>query len=113
MSYEHLADTIQRTAVTRIQTKPTPAANHGQIRWARCILSFLFVPMATSLAHAEKRDRHFLTVGDLDGLREVSDPQVSPDGKWVAYTVKSVDLDADEYVDNIYSNAIWRGTASI
>jgi len=102
MDYTHLAETIHRTAVTRTQTMPTPAANHGQIRWARCFLPFLFILVAASLAHAEKRDRHLLTVGDLDGLREVSDPQVSPDGKWVAYTVKSVDLEADEYVDNIW-----------
>ena len=31
--------------------------------------------------------RRLLTVDDLFNLREVRDPQRSPDGKWVAYTV--------------------------
>jgi len=39
--------------------------------------------------------RRSLTVDDLYNLREVREPQRSPDGKWVAYTVTSIDKAAD------------------
>ena len=34
--------------------------------------------------------------------RDVSDPQVSPDGNWVAYTVDSTDVKADESYTHIW-----------
>src|SRR5580698_340961 len=37
-----------------------------------------------------------LTVDDYFRIREVGDPQISPDGKWVAYTVKTTDLKDDK-----------------
>ena len=41
--------------------------------------------LAGSLAWTE--GRHPIAFDDLIGLGRVSDPQVSPDGKWVAYTI--------------------------
>jgi dipeptidyl aminopeptidase/acylaminoacyl peptidase len=40
-----------------------------------------------------------ITLADLDRLKDVRDPQVSPDGRWIAYTVSSVDLTKDR--DNV------------
>lgn len=37
-----------------------------------------------------------LTVDDLFQLKEVEDPQPSPEGKWVAYTVTTIDLKEDK-----------------
>src|SRR5581483_5339928 len=37
-----------------------------------------------------------LTVDDFAKLRSVSDPQVSPDGKWIAYTVGTIDAEKDK-----------------
>ena len=37
-----------------------------------------------------------LTVDDLFALKEVGDPQISPDGRWVAYTVTTTDLKAEK-----------------
>ncbi|HZT81748.1 MAG TPA: hypothetical protein VFA26_16095, partial [Gemmataceae bacterium] len=34
-----------------------------------------------------------MTVDDLFKFKRVSDPQISPDGKWVAYVVGTVDLE--------------------
>jgi dipeptidyl aminopeptidase/acylaminoacyl peptidase len=42
------------------------------------------------------------TVSDLFRLKNVTDPQVSPDGRRIAYTVTSIDSDADNY-----QSAIW------
>ncbi len=49
-----------------------------------------------------------LNLDDLAKLHEVSDPQVSPDGQWVSYTVSSVDRDTDKKVTHIWM-ANWAG----
>ncbi|MBZ5611300.1 MAG: S9 family peptidase [Acidobacteriia bacterium] len=45
-------------------------------------------------------------------LREVRDPQVSPDGKWVAYTVSSVDVAADKTDTDVWM-ASWDGSEQV
>src|SRR5262245_52331708 len=37
-----------------------------------------------------------LTVDDMLAMQRVSDPQVSPDGKWVAFSVRDTDLEANK-----------------
>src|ERR1700685_1543071 len=37
-----------------------------------------------------------LVVDDYFRIKEVGDPQISPDGKWVAYTVKTANLKEDK-----------------
>ena len=54
-------------------------------------LAFVLVPLALVAQSA----RHTLTLDDLDRIRDVRDPQCSPDGQWVAYTVGTVDTAAD------------------
>jgi len=46
--------------------------------------------------------RRTLTVDDYLALSDVDDPQVSPDGKWVAYTVTTQDLEKDESKTRIW-----------
>ncbi len=36
------------------------------------------------------------TLDDLTRMKRVSDPQISPDGGWVAYTVRTVDAKEDK-----------------
>ncbi len=43
-----------------------------------------------------------INADDLLALKSVSDPQISPDGKWVAYTVERVDVEADESSTQIF-----------
>lgn len=43
-----------------------------------------------------------LTVDDLLALESVGNPQVSPDGKWVAYTVSSRDMEEDKRMTQIW-----------
>jgi dipeptidyl aminopeptidase/acylaminoacyl peptidase len=49
---------------------------------------------------------------DLLRLREVSDPQLSPDGAWVAYTVSTADTLADKRDDDIWMSS-WDGKRSV
>ncbi|MEQ1922721.1 MAG: S9 family peptidase [Pyrinomonadaceae bacterium] len=44
-------------------------------------------------------------VNDLINLKRVGDPQVSPDGKWIAYTVGTVDKAANRTVTQIHMMA--------
>src|SRR5246127_4186431 len=44
-----------------------------------------------------------ITVDDLFQIREVGDPQVSPDGQWVAYTVKTLILKDDKAETRIWT----------
>ena len=43
-----------------------------------------------------------ITTDDLLALKSVSDPQLSPEGDWIAYAVESVDVDDDESSTQIY-----------
>ena len=50
-----------------------------------------------------------LTVDDLFRIQRVSDPRVSPDGKWVAYVVATPDLAADKSTSRIWMVAVAGG----
>ncbi|MBI1873204.1 MAG: S9 family peptidase [Acidobacteria bacterium] len=43
-----------------------------------------------------------LKLDDLARMREISDPQLSPDGKWVAYVVSAVDVKEDKTSTDIW-----------
>jgi dipeptidyl aminopeptidase/acylaminoacyl peptidase len=58
-----------------------------------CIYFVIFVDAQTG--------RHF-TIDDALALETVSDPQISPDGEWVAYVVSALDLEEDTSQSDIY-----------
>src|SRR5262245_49312763 len=64
---------------------------------------------ATVVGAAERRS---LTPDDINALREVGDPQVSPDGDWVAYTVRTADLVKDKRITHLWM-ASWDGQRSL
>ena len=47
-----------------------------------------------------------LTVDDMLAMQRISDPQVSPDGKWVAFSVRETDLDANRGRFDIWLAAV-------
>ncbi len=49
-----------------------------------------------------QNDRRTYGLEDLLSLRRVSDPQVSPDGRRVAFTVKAVDLEKNRLIGHIW-----------
>ena len=79
-------------------------------RVRRALFSFtgLFAfAIATALASpasaaAAAADPHPFTVHDLLAMQRISDPQVSPDGKQVLFTLRTTDLDA-----NAGRNDLW------
>ena len=52
--------------------------------------------------------RRALKIDDMHRFHDVRDTQISPDGKWVAYTVKGVDATADKSDTDVWI-ASWDG----
>ncbi|HEX5874718.1 MAG TPA: S9 family peptidase [Pyrinomonadaceae bacterium] len=67
-------------------------------------LSVLPLLLVLSLAYAlpAQTARRPLKLDDMTRFRNVSDPQISPDGQWVAYTVSTVDAKADKSNTHIW-----------
>ncbi len=59
-------------------------------------LALGLIAAMTAHAAASADDKRPMTVDDLLAVKSVSDPQVSPDGKLVAYVVSEVDRDANK-----------------
>jgi len=51
-----------------------------------------------------------MTPEDLYRLKKVADPRVSPDGEWVAYTLHTPDIDANDYQSDIWLVPLQGGT---
>src|SRR4029450_9484561 len=54
---------------------------------------------SAELAHGQTRT---LRPDDLYALKDVGDPQLSPDGQWVAYTARPLDAKDDESDSDVY-----------
>jgi dipeptidyl aminopeptidase/acylaminoacyl peptidase len=61
----------------------------------------LFI-LALTTALAAQTAKRPLKLDDLPRLREVRDPQLSPDGQWVAYVVSAIDVKEDKSVSHIW-----------
>jgi dipeptidyl aminopeptidase/acylaminoacyl peptidase len=66
----------------------------------RRLLLFLLVLAFTLPALAQAK--HPFTFDDMMKLKRVGDPQVSPDGKWVIFSVVDVDLEANTKTPHIW-----------
>ena len=62
----------------------------------------LFVILALASVICAQTARHPLRVDDIFRFKDVRDPQVSPDGQWVAYVVSTVDMKEDKSSSHIW-----------
>jgi len=53
-----------------------------------------------------------MTLDDIFKFQDVGDPQVSPDGQWVAYTLSRVDTEADKRITDLWMVS-WDGSQDI
>ena len=56
--------------------------------------------------------RRPLVVDDLSAVRQVADPQISPDGNWVAYTITETDVKADLERSDLWMTR-WDGSETV
>lgn len=80
------------------------------MRTFRCGALFSLLVSLSGLAQTPAK--RVLNLDDLNRLRYVGDPQCSPDGRWVAYTVAQVDNEKDKRVTQIWM-ASWDGSEDI
>ncbi len=71
-------------------------------------LALATVSLSSSPAAQGKRP---LKVDDIFALKTVGDPQISPDGAWVAYTVSQMDAKKDDSDTDIYMAPLAGGAA--
>src|SRR4030095_10639051 len=72
---------------------------------SRAITLVTIIVAIAALASAQTAKRT-LTLDDLPRFREVRDPQLSPDGKWVAYVVATIDVKEDKSTSQVWTVSI-------
>jgi dipeptidyl aminopeptidase/acylaminoacyl peptidase len=77
----------------------------------RLVLAAVILGVSGSLAQAQPARRP-LTLADHSRIKAVADPQRSPDGQWVAYTVTTIDEEKDKRDSNIWM-ARWNGAEQV
>ncbi len=73
------------------------------------------LPLTLLLAAAPlvaQQPRHPISLDDLQRLKGVSDAQISPDGRWVAYAVSEVDAKDDQHVTDLWMTN-WDGKTTV
>jgi Tol biopolymer transport system component len=70
----------------------------------RVFFSFFLLTFAFANVYAQQNSS--FTFNELVKLRRVADPQLSPDGKTVAYTVGDVDKEANRTLTQIYTVSV-------
>src|SRR5579863_5222567 len=68
-------------------------------------------PTSSAPASTSVSGKRTLTVDDYFRIKEVGDPQLSPDGKWVAYTVRTASLKDDKNYERIWMVPVSGGAA--
>jgi dipeptidyl aminopeptidase/acylaminoacyl peptidase len=75
---------------------------------AAVVLSFC---LTASLA-AQSPQKRYLSVDDIYRMEDVGHAQTSPDGKWIVYTVTSIDREADKRRSSVWM-VNWEGTQDL
>jgi dipeptidyl aminopeptidase/acylaminoacyl peptidase len=68
--------------------------------------------LAASLVFAQSTSRRLLKLDDMHSFHDVREAQISPDGKWVAYTLSSVDVAADKSDSDVWMVS-WDGSRQL
>ena len=66
--------------------------------------------LAAFVASAQTPQRHPITFKDMISMHRVSDPEISPDGKWIAYTLATPDMNANGNSSDVWIVSAQGGT---
>ncbi len=66
------------------------------------LAAVILVLCGTHVVNAQEGGKRPITFDDMIKLHRVAEPQISPDGKWVAYTVITPDMDANRNASNLW-----------
>src|SRR3954453_15774877 len=73
---------------------------------------FLFMLLLIYFLDSNSQIKRPLAPADVYRFQQITDPQVSPDGNWVAYTLSSVDSAKDKRNEDIWMIS-WDGKQNI
>lgn len=80
--------------------------NRSARRISECMAAWAVVAAMAAAApvslKAQEQRKRAITFQDLISMHRLSEPQISPDGKWIAYAVSTPDLEANKSVRNIW-----------
>src|SRR6266849_3045035 len=77
----------------------------------RCELLGVLLLGAGLAVSAQEAAKHPIAFDDMIKLHRIAEPKVSPNGKWVAYTVTTPDMETNRGVSNIWVVATTGGAA--
>src|SRR5216683_1791561 len=77
----------------------------------RCELLGVLLLGAGLAVSAQQAAKHSIAFDDMIKLHRIAEPKVSPNGKWVAYTVTTPDMETNRGVSNIWVVATTGGAA--
>lgn len=70
------------------------------------LLFCLYISVNNGPGLNAQESRKLIGIGDLHRLRTISEPEVSPDGKWVVYTVRTTDPKEDTRNSDIWMTSM-------
>jgi dipeptidyl aminopeptidase/acylaminoacyl peptidase len=79
---------------------------------AATLVAALATPLATAQAAQPAPAKRSITLDDMPRIKGIADPQRSPDGQWVAYTVSSTDAEKEKRDSDIWLVS-WDGTQTL
>jgi len=79
-------------------------------RSSLCVVYAAALLFASS-ARLRAQEKHAITFDDLISMHRVAEAEISPDGKWVAYSVATPDMDANRNVTNLWMAPVAGGDA--
>jgi dipeptidyl aminopeptidase/acylaminoacyl peptidase len=69
---------------------------------ARAVCAAIIMLLSVGGASAQQTERRAITFADMVAMRRLTGPQISPDGKWIAYEVGTPDLAANKISHDIW-----------
>jgi dipeptidyl aminopeptidase/acylaminoacyl peptidase len=76
-----------------------------------CVWVGLLASGSARGAGAQQAAKHAITFDDLIAMHRVAEAELSPDGKWVAYTVATPDMEANRNATNLWMAPVAGGDA--
>jgi dipeptidyl aminopeptidase/acylaminoacyl peptidase len=76
------------------------------------VLAVVTLALTSAPVAAQEQQKRALKVEDFARIKSVGDPQISPDGGWVAYTVSSIDLKKDNSDSDVWMVS-WDGATNL
>ena len=70
--------------------------------YLRLVLTIALAACAARTAPGQEAAKHPITFDDLNQMHRIGDTAISPDGKWVAYTAATPDMEANRNASNIW-----------